>query len=74
MLDLSLSLVPDAVFAAPASPQAALVAYENLIAIGASPAAWRSLAARLRYAATQCAPAFAEKYLRRARDCEERAS
>jgi hypothetical protein len=74
MLDASLSLVPDAVLTPTSSPQAALVAYENLIAIGASPPAWLSLADRLQYAATQCAPAFRLKYLDRARDCMERAA
>jgi hypothetical protein len=70
---LDATLLPDAVLAASSSPVAALRAYETLIAIGASPNAWIVLAKRLRYAATQCHPAFVAKYTDRAIDCEQRA-
>jgi hypothetical protein len=70
---LDATLLPDAVLTASSSPVAVLRAYENLIAVGASAKSWRALADRLRFAASQCQPVFAVKYMYRAVDCEQRA-
>lgn len=62
------------VLPAAASPQAHLLAYEELTLIGFVPACtWYELARRLDGAALQVPAAFARKYTDRAADCRDKA-
>lgn len=62
-----------AVLVSPNSPQAALKVYDALVQCGSHASSWRECARRLRRAASEAHPSFAQKYLDRAVDCDARA-